>query len=95
MAKRKTAVPSKRKRAAAKAGEPVPQGTGRAAPVAQRSLGNAVLRWHHSLAQITGSLSMRMAKHTLVKREVQEWADTCKAVAAEMTDFVNGETHED
>jgi hypothetical protein len=56
-----------------------------------KDLGRKVLLWHHGLAQVTGGLSLRIAKHTMVRTEVQEWVDSVRAIAQEMQDWVNGE----
>lgn len=56
-----------------------------------KDLGRKVLLWHHGLAQVTGGLTLRIAKHTLVRLEVQEWVDKIRSVAQEMQDWVDGE----
>ena len=48
------------------------------------TLGHKANRWHHSLAQITGSLSLRIGRHSFHKKDLVKWAESIEHVAKEM-----------
>jgi hypothetical protein len=53
------------------------------------NMASKAIRWHHSLAQVTGGLSLRITRQQFSRKELRQWVDTINAVAVEMEEVAN------
>jgi len=53
-------------------------------------LGRLMIRWHHEIAQVSGTMSLRMTKRSVKRGEVLDWSEVFVRIAKEMKDWVDG-----